>query len=186
MKVYKGGQESLDPPPEGWAVIIFADGYQATCAGAKVVSREGEPWVQMYLRPEPAILKKFEINVGSLDKNGFRYEWYPKDMVIPLNTYDPSRRIFFCLLNYGGKETESTDYFLGKAQIEEVSRLRQERRQMKVHIAMLKEENLILKSNVKKYIADSAEGILGPVMPFVKSLIPELNKEGEHTTHHGN
>ena len=104
VKDYRGGKTTLEAPPEGWGIIWFADGYKAQVGGAKVVTKEGEELLRLYLMPFQATIKRFGIDIKKdLDVNGYVYKWYPKVMVKSLNTYDPVRRIFFSLLNWDGK-----------------------------------------------------------------------------------
>lgn len=172
VKQYKGDTVQLEAPAEGWGILWFADGYKAQVSGAKIVVKEGLELIQFYLMPFESTIKRFGIDVKrDLDRNGYVFKWYPKEMVKSLNTYDPSRRIFFCLLNWSGKETDSTKWFGGVEQGDEIRKLRKEIRGLKAHNEKLREENMILKTNVQKYIKDNIEGLVKPMMPALRSLI---------------
>ena len=153
MKIYKGSDVSIEPPPEGWSIVIFGDGYKAQCAGAKIISSDGKEFVQFYLMPFEGTIKRFGIDIKKdLDRNGYCLKNYPKEMVHPLNSFDPSRKSFFCILNWDGQETEATNWFLGKEQADEIIRLKNKIRQISAYNERLREENLLLKTNVQKYI----------------------------------
>lgn len=179
-KLYRGGNTVLEPPPEGWGILWFADGYKAQVAGAKIVNKEGKELIRFYLTPFQATIKRFNIDIKlDLDRNGYMYKWYPKEYVYPLNNYDPTRRIFFCMLNWDGKQTESTKWFKGEEQAEEIRKLREQIRGLKAYNEALKEENFILKTNTQKFIKDNIEGIIKPIMPAVRNLItPEVTTMG--------
>ena len=172
VKSYPGGTVSLEPPQEGWSILIFVDSLKAIVAGAKVVVKEGKEYVKFYLMPYDSVIKKFGIDPKrDLDRNGYIYKWYPKEMVVHLNTFDPSRRVFFCLLDWDGKENEATKFFKGTEQADEIRRLRGDIRGLKAHNETLREENMIMKTNVQKYIKDNIEGVIKPLVPAFKSLI---------------
>jgi hypothetical protein len=172
VKVYKENKIVLEAPPEGWGILWFADGYKAQVGGAKVVVKEGKEFVRFYLMPFEATAKRFGIDrENDLDRNGYCYKWYPKEMVHSLNTYDPSRRIFFCLFNWDGKETESTKWFQGTQQADEINKLRKELQGQKACNEKLREENFIMKTNVQKYIKDNIEGVMKPMLPALRGLI---------------
>ena len=172
VKIYKGGEVLLEPEVFGWSTIWFCDGYQAQASGAKIVVKEGKEYIQFYLMPFEATIKRFGIDIKKdLDRSGHCYKWYPKEMVKSLNTYDPSRRIFFSLLNWDGKEADSTGFFKGTEQADEIRRLRGDIRGLKAHNETLREENMIMKTNVQKYIKDNIEGVIKPLVPAFKSLI---------------
>ncbi len=172
MKVYKGGNVLLEPGSEGWAILWFCDGYQAQVSGAKIVVKDGQELIKFYLMPFQATIKRFGIDIKKdLDASGHIYKWYPKEMVKSLNTYDPSRRIFFCLLNWDGKESDSTKFFKGTEQADEIRKCRKEIRGLKAYNETLREENMIMKTNVQKYIKDNIEGVIKPLVPAFKSLI---------------
>ena len=171
-KEYREGKTTLEAPPEGWGIIWFADGYKAQVGGAKLVVKEGEELIRLYLMPFQATIKRFGIDVKKdLDVNGYIHKWYPKVMVKPLNTYDPARRIFFSLLNWDGKATDSTKWFLGTEQGDEIRKLRKDIRGLKAHNEKLREENMNMKTNVQKYIKDNIEGVIKPLIPAFKSLM---------------
>jgi len=177
-KIYKGGEVLLEPPREGFGLLWFSDGYQAQVSGAKIVVKEGNEYIQFYLMPFQATIKRFGIDIkADLDRSGHVYKWYPKEMVKSLNTYDPSRRIFFCLLNWDGKETDSTKFFKGLEQADEIRRLRRDIRALKAYNETLREENMIMKTNVQKYIKDNIEGVIKPLVPAFKSLISPDEKK---------
>ena len=171
VKVYKSGKIVLESPPEGWAILWFVDGYKAQVAGARIIVKDAKELVEFYLSPYEATAKRFKIDTkNDLDKSGYCYKYYPKDMVLPLNTYDPARRIFFCLLNWDGKETEKTKWFKGIPQINEIKKLREEIRGLKGYNAKLLEDNLLIKTNIQKYIKENV-GIIKEFMPAIRSLI---------------
>lgn len=178
-KIYRGGEVSLEPPPEGWGILWFADGYKAQVGGAKVVVKEGKEFIRFYLMPFESTIKRFGINVKKdLDRNGYVYKWYPKELVYSLNMYDPSRRVFFSMLNWDGKSTDATKWFKGVEQAEEIQKLRGQIRGLKAYNETLKEENFIMKTNVQKYIKDNIEGVIKPLVPAFRSLItPPGEKE---------
>jgi hypothetical protein len=180
VKKYKGAESLIEPPPEGWGMIWFADGYQAQVGGAKVVLKEGKEYVRFYLMPYQATAKRFNIDLKKgLDRNGYCYKWYPKEMVYSLNTYDPARRVFFCMLNWDGKDTESTKWFKGEEQANRIEKMKNTMRGIKAHNERLREENFVLRTNVEKYIKDNLSGIIKPMLPALRSLItPELKEGG--------
>jgi len=172
VKVYPGGEVLLEPGVFGWALLWYADGYQAQVSGAKVVVKDGQEQIKFYLMPFQATIKRFGIDVKKdLDRSGHVYKWYPKEMVKSLNTYDPSRRIFFCLLNWDGKESDATNWFKGIEQADEIRKLRGNIRGLKAYNETLREENMVMKTNVQKYIKDNIEGVIKPLVPAFKSLI---------------
>ena len=178
MKEYKARDVSIEAPPEGWGIVWFADGYKAQCSGSKVETKEGKEYVKLYLMPYDALMKRFGIDrKKDLDNQGYCYKYYPKEFIRPLNLYDSARRIFFCMMDWNGKETEATKWFLGKEQAEELIKLKNALRAMKAHNERLREENMLIKTNVNKYIKDTVEGIIKPIMPSIRTLItPELAK----------
>ena len=184
VKVYRGGEVRLEPPQTGWGVVWFADGHKAQGGHAEVVTREGKSLIRFYLYPYPSIVKKFNIDKKDLDKGGYCYKWYPKEFVRLLNTYDPSRPVYFCILNWNGEKTDATEWFLGGEQSGELIRLREKIRELQAHNSKLKIENIMLKTNVQKYLKENAE-IFKYFMPTFKSMFsPERSGEiyGTKTT----
>ena len=172
MKKYRGSENIISPPETGWAELWFADGYKAERGGATIVKKEGGEWVKFYLRPFEHTAKRYEIDLKEdLDENGYCYKWYPKVSVYSLNTYDPARRIFFSLLNWEGKPTEATKWFKGEIQGQEIIKLGERLRAKKAECETLKEENMIMKTNVMKYLSDNVFEIMKKMMPSVRSLM---------------
>jgi len=180
MKVYPGQDERLEPPEEGWGSLWHSDGRRSIVAGARIVQDvKGIEQVKFYLKPYEETIRKFHIDIkNDLDRFGFVWKPYPKDMTIPLNTYDPLRKIFFSLLDWNGNKTESTDWFIGKAQLDEKRRLKEENTKLKSELAVLKIENTLLKEDIDEYIVKNFDRLLKPLAPFIRGLIIS---EGEKT-----
>lgn len=182
MKKYKGDNVMIEPPEAGWGVLIFSDGLKAQIsASAKLVVKEGKELVDFYLMPFEATIKKFRIDIHKdLDTSGYTHKMYPKEMVRNLNSYDPARRVFFCMLNWEGKNTEATSWFLGTEQNEKIDRLKEAVRAVKAHNEKLKEENFMMKTNVQKHIKENIEGIFKPMMPSLRSLFMAEQGQEQH------
>lgn len=179
MKVYKGEEERIEPPPEGWGVLIFSDGRKAEVAGAVFKENfKGDELIEMYLRPYPETIRKFKIDAKSeLDRQGFVWKSYPRDVVIPLNTYDPVRKVFFSLYGWDGKRTEATDWFLGNSQTEEIRRLRKIIIKLRSELAIVKGENTMLKEDVDQYITKNGERIFKLMSPLLRGMLMPEHKE---------
>jgi len=172
-KTYKGSEILLEPPPQGWGLILYSDGFKAQVGGAKFITKEGQKIIEFYLMPYESIIKRFKIDVKKdLDRSGYCYKSYPAEMVCCLNTYDPSRRAtFFSFLNWDGQETEKTSFFKGFEQANEIIRVKRKNRELKAEIETLKQENFLLKTNVYQFIAQNIDGLLKPLMPSLKTLL---------------
>jgi len=180
VKVYKGSNIVMGPPPEGWGILVFSDAYKCQVGLSKMEKKDGKEVISFYLKPHEALIKKFKIDVkGDLDRQGYCWKSYPIEMVRLLNAFDPSRRVYFCLLNYEGKDTENTDWFLGKEQCDEIGRLKTKIRGLMAHNEELKNENFIMKHNEKKHIKDQMEGVMNPLLPFIKGMLDEGAKKEE-------
>jgi len=172
-KVYKGESVLIEPPEiGGWATLLYSDGYKCQVAMSKFGQKEGKDVIWFYLMPYEATIKKFGIDTKKdLNRSGYTWKSYPIEMIRLLNIYDPARRIYFCLIGYNGMETENTSWFKGMEQVTEIIKLKKEIRNSKVYNSRLLEENLLLRTNVQKYIKENVEGLIKPIMPTIKSLI---------------
>lgn len=172
-KVFKGGGILMEPPSTGWGILWFVDGYQAQVGGAKVVFKDGKEMLRFYLMPYENLAKRFNIDLKKdLDASGYMFKYYPKEMVICLNTYDPSRRaVFFSMLNWDGKISEATDFFIGKEQAEQIIKLRRQMRDLRAENERVKRDNFLARTNVQQYIKENMAESLTLFMPAIKSLI---------------
>ena len=177
VKKYRGEETLLEPPSEGWGILWFADGYKAQVSGATDFVKEGKEYTQFYLMPFDALAKRYKIDMKKdLDRNLHCIKIYPRNMVFNLNKFDPSRRVFFSMLNWDGKPTDSTKWFEGVKQNKEIVKLRETLRTAQAENEKLKEENLFLKTNVQKYIKENIQGIILPMMPAIRSLLIDKEK----------
>jgi len=180
VKKYPGQEIQSEPPEEGWGQIIFIDSLKAQVAGAKIIKKDGIELIEFYLMPFESTAKRFGIDLKKdLNNRGYCYRIYPKEMVINLNEYDPNRRFFFCFLNWAGKKGGASDKILGLAQAEEIIRGKRKIRELMAHNEELRNENFIMKHNEKKHIKDQMEGMINPLMPFIKGLLEAEAKKEE-------
>ena len=179
-KKYPGQEIQREPPEEGWGQIIFIDSLKAQVAGAREFKKDGIELIEFYLMPFESTAKRFGIDQKKdLNNRGYCYKVYPREMVINLNIYDPGRRFFFSFLNWAGKKTSTSDKILGLAQAEEIIRLKRKLREWMAHNEELQNENFIMKHNEKKHIKDQMEGMINPLMPFIKGLLEAEAKKEE-------
>lgn len=180
MKSYKGEEERIEPPEEGWAILMFSDGRKAELAKAVIRKNAGgEEMINMYVRPYPETKRAFKIDNSELDRFGFVWKNYPIDYVILLNRFDPTRKVFFCICGWNGEKTETTDWFLGHSQVDEIKKLKEENIKLKSQLAVVKEENIMLKEDIDSYITKNIDRLITPLMPIVRGIIvSESQKDG--------
>ncbi len=179
-KKYPGQEIQREPPEEGWGQIIFIDSLKAQVAGAKEFKKDGVELIEFYLMPFDSTAKRFGIDLKKdLDNRGYCYKVYPKEVIINLNEYDPGRRFYLSFLNWAGKKSGASDKILGLAQAEDIIRLKRKIRELMAHNEELKNENFIIKHNEKKHIKDTMDGVINPLMPFIKGLLESEAKKEE-------
>ena len=170
----------IAPPQTGWDLLQFVDGYKAQIVGATTENVDGVDWVKFYLLPFDDLAKRFNITHDMLDRNKCLYMKYPKHMVITLNEDDPTRKLRFCMLNFEGKETHATRWFKGITQLREIEKLRGRIDELRVENATLKEENVLLKTNIPKYIKNNFSSLASQLMPVMRQGMEDAH--GEHAT----
>lgn len=122
--------------------------------------------------PYEATIKKFNLDVKrDLNKSFYVWKPYPIETIKLLNVNDPSRKIYFCLLDFNGKETENTNWFKGMAQADEIINLKRENRELRGYNEKLRADNFLMKTNVQKYIKDNMADSLQMFMPAIRSLV---------------
>jgi len=159
----------IEEPSEGWGLLEFVDGFRAQINGATVETKDGKDYVNYYLYPFEDLKKRYEIMNEQLDSQGCMNRVFLRDMIITLNEDDPARKLKFCLLTFNGKETPATRMFKGLAQIRQIQELRDKLEQLRVQKACLKEENLLLKTNMPKYIKMHFSALAGDLLPLIQA-----------------
>jgi len=165
-------------PNLGWDIIEFVDGYEAQIAGATLIEHDGVPWVKLYMKPFPDLIKMYDIKDEDLDSQLCLERMYPEDTIILLNEHDPARKKKFCLLNFNGEVTKVTERFNGYQQIREIQRLKKEIESLKIQIAKLKTENILIQTDVQKYLNKN----LSPIMKLITPILKETLEEKKSST----
>lgn len=158
---------TVSPPPAGWDILEFINGLFAQIVGAVVERRDGIDYVNFRLLPYPDLRKAYKIEDSMTDEHGTIWRAYPKDSIVTLNEDDPARKIRFCILDFNGKPTNATKWFKAEEHIATITRLRKDIDSLRMEIAMLKEENLLLKTNIPKYLKSNIGNILGEISPII-------------------
>jgi hypothetical protein len=158
-------------PPSGWDSILFVDGLKAQIVGATTETVDGKDMVRYYLLPFDDLKKRYKISNDMLDENLCLERIYEKNCVVTLNEDDPARKLKFCIVNFDGKPTYATRWFLGYLQIQEINKLRDMLEQIRVENAALKEENILLKTNVPKYIKTHFSDVMNDLLPLFRQAV---------------
>ena len=167
----------IEPPPGGWDILEFVDGYKAQIVAGTTEIKEGIEYTKLQLFLFPDLEKRYKVSPEMKMKNGCVEKIYPKSYIYTLNEDDPVRKVRFCLLNFEGQRTHATEWFLGIKQIDENKRLREELERKRIENADIIEENLILKTNIPKYLKTHS-AIISEFMPM---LMAQFRTDEEKT-----
>jgi len=158
----------IPPPQEGWSQMWFIDGYTADIVGGTTEIKKGKEYSKLILRPTDDLKKRYNIRPEKLI-NGLYIEMeYPKDMIHNLNEDDPARKVRLCMLNFNGKKTHATEWLEGYWQNKKLERLRDKMEELRIHNAALREENILLKRSIPKYIKTHFSEIMDDIMPLIE------------------
>jgi hypothetical protein len=119
--------------------------------------RMEEIW-KLKIIPTKELVRAFQIPLEVMNPNREIETEYPFESISMLS-HDPSNTVYFCFLDYEGKETPATKYWKGKIEEDKIKTLKDEIERMKARLAAMTEKYMKATTSINKYVREEIMGI---------------------------